>query len=80
MYNPGGRGFSECCFNPIYSGGRFIGKGPNLLLILLVTGSMMEGANPIGHIGTNMPSQKSKIFFRKKMLLKMNLCKISTEE
>ena len=37
----------------------------NAVLTLLVTGSMVECANPIDHIGTNMPSQKSKIFLEK---------------
>ena len=46
-----------CEFCIIQGGGGF----QNVVLILLVMGSMMEGANPIGHIGINMPSQKSKI-------------------
>ena len=41
-------------------------RGHNILLILLVTGGMMEGVNPIGHICINMHSQKGKMFLEKK--------------
>ena len=52
----GGGGFQNSVLTLFIPEGGVLVRGHNILLILLVTGGMMEGVNPIGHICINMHS------------------------
>ena len=66
LVETGGRGVSKFCLTLFIPEGGVLVRGHIILLILLVTGGMMEGVNPTGHICINMPLQKGKMFLEKK--------------